>query len=72
MSKILSGYNWGEKHKVDVSVVRSLYGVQTAMQANQSVVVTSTKFTRDARKFAESRKTMMQLWDIDDLLKYMK
>ena len=41
------------------------------MQANQSVVVTSTKFTRDARKFAESRKTMMQLWDIDDLLKYM-
>ena len=64
--------HWGEKHKVDVSVVRSLYGVQTAMQANQSVVVTSTRFTRDARKFAESRNTMMQLWDIDDLLKYVK
>jgi len=64
--------HWGEKHKVDVSVVRSLYGVQTAMQANQSVVVTSTKFTRDARKFAESRNTMMQLWDIDDLLKYVR
>lgn len=61
--------HWGEKHKVDVSVVRSVYGVQTAMQANQSVIVTSSKFTRDAREFAEERKTLMALWDIDDLLR---
>lgn len=27
-----------------------------ATQANQSVVVTSSKFTRDARKFAEEQK----------------
>ena len=60
--------HWGENHKVDVSVVRSVYGVQTAMQANQSVIVTSSKFTRDAREFAEDRKTLMALWDIDDLL----
>lgn len=39
-----------------------------ATQANQSVVVTSSKFTRDARKFAEEQKTLMTLWDIDDLL----
>ena len=51
-----------------MSVVRSVYGVQTAMQANQSVVVTSSKFTRDAREFVEDRKTLMALWDIDDLL----
>lgn len=61
--------HWHEKHKVDVSVVRSIYGVQTAMQANQSIVVTSSKFTKDARKFAEDRKNLMALWDIDDLLK---
>lgn len=64
--------HWGEKHKVDVSVVRSLYGVQTATQANQSIVVTSSKFTKDARKFAEERKTLMTLWDIDDLLKLIE
>lgn len=58
----------GENHKVNVSVVRNVYGVQMAMQANKSVVVTSSKFTRDAREFAEDRKTMMTLWDIDDLL----
>lgn len=39
-----------------------------AEQANQSVVVTSSKFTKDARKFAKERKNLMTLWDIDDLL----
>lgn len=61
--------HWGENHKVDVSVVRSLYGVQMATQVNQSVIVTSSRFTRDAHRFAEDRKTLMTLWDIDDLLK---
>lgn len=61
--------HWGEEHKVDVSVVRSVYGVQVATQANQSVIVTSSKFTKDAREFAEERKNLMALWDIDDLLK---
>lgn len=61
--------HWGENHKVDVSVVRSVYGVQMATQANQSVIVTSSKFTRDARMFAAERKNLMALWDIDDLLK---
>lgn len=60
-----------EKHKVDVSVVRSVYGVQTANQINQSVIVTSSQFTKDARKFAEERQTMMALWDIDDLLRFI-
>lgn len=64
--------HWGEQHKVDVSVIRSLYGVQTAEQANQSIVVTSSKFTKDARKFAEARKNLMTLWDIDDLLKLIE
>lgn len=61
--------HWRENHKVDVSVIRSIYGVQTAMQANQSIVVTSSRFTKDARKFAKERETLMALWDIDDLLK---
>ena len=60
--------HWGETHKVNDSVVRSMYGVQSAEQANKSVIVTSSKFTRDARKFAEVQKELMTLWDIDDLL----
>lgn len=42
------------------------------MQANQSIVVTSSKFTKDARKFAEERKTLMALWDIDDLIRLIQ
>lgn len=60
--------HWGENHKVNASVVRSVYGVRSAEQANKSVIVTSSKFTRDARKFAEAQKELMTLWDIDDLL----
>lgn len=56
-------------NKVDVKVVRSVYGVQNAMRANKAVVVTSSKFTRDARRFAENQQELMTLWDIDDLLR---
>lgn len=66
---IIECKHWGMNHKVDVSVVRGVFGVQTAMQANQSVIVTSSKFTKDAKKFAEDRKNLMALWDVDDLLK---
>ena len=66
---IIECKHWGENHKVDVSVVRGVYGVQMAMQANQSVIVTSSRFTKDARAFAEERQDLMALWDIDDLLK---
>lgn len=66
---IIECKHWGENHKVDVSVVRSVYGVQMAMQANQSVIVTSSRFTKDARAFAEEQQNLMTLWDIDDLLK---
>ena len=66
---IIECKHWGENHKVDVSVVRSVYGVQMAMQVNQSVIVTSSRFTKDARAFAEERQNLMALWDIDDLLK---
>jgi hypothetical protein len=61
--------HWRENHKVDVSVVRSVYGVQVATQANQSVIVTSSKFTKDAREFVAERKSLMALLDIDDLIK---
>ena len=66
---IIECKHWGENHKVDVNVVRSVYGVQMAMQANQSVIVTSSRFTKDTRVFAKERKNLMALYDIDDLLK---
>lgn len=47
---------YGPNHKVGVSLVRSLLGVQTDHRANKAVLVTSSSFTRDARVFAEPQK----------------
>lgn len=64
--------HWKESHKVDVSVVRSVYGVQSAEHVNKSVIVTTSKFTKDARRFAEARKELMTLWEMEDLLKLIE
>lgn len=64
--------HYNDNHKVGVNIIRNVYGTQTAMQANQSVIVTSSKFTKDAKKFASSRSNLMQLIDINDLLMLMQ
>jgi restriction system protein len=48
---------------VGVKRIRELYGVVNAEKANRGVLVTSGKFTRDAKKFADSNS--IQLIDGD-------
>lgn len=62
--------HWSDSHPVDINIVRSVLGVQTSERVNKSVIVTSSKFTKDARRFAESQKDLMTLFDIDDLLRF--
>ncbi|MBN1254661.1 MAG: restriction endonuclease [Deltaproteobacteria bacterium] len=42
-------------HKVDVRVVRKMYGVMTAEQANGVVIITSGLFTQEAKNFASDK-----------------
>lgn len=65
---IIECKHWADNHKVDVDVVRKLYGVQVANQINQSIVVTSSKFTKKASEFALARNNLMKLVDIEDLI----
>lgn len=58
----------GDIEKLDLWYFAMVY-LYRQMQANQSVIVTSSRFTKDARAFAEERQNLMALWDIDDLLK---
>lgn len=67
MTVIVECKHWN--NKVDVSVVRNLFAVQSDLKANKSIIVTSSKFTRDARKWAERQDNLMSLYDIEDLLK---
>lgn len=53
---------------VDVSLVRSLLGVQTDKKANKAVLVTTSRFTKPAKDFAERQQHLISLIDIDDLM----
>lgn len=46
-------------YKVGVDVVRELYGVMAATEAVGGFVVTSGRFTDEARKFAEGRNVQL-------------
>lgn len=58
---------YGMKNSVDVSMVRSLCGVQSADRVNKSILVTTGPVTRDARAFVESQNTMMSILDVDEI-----
>lgn len=58
---------YSRKNKVDVGIVRQLYGVQTAERVNKACLITSSLFTRDAVDFAEKQNVMIDLVDGDAL-----
>ena len=44
-----------KKYKVDVRVVREMYGVMTAERATGVIIMTSGLFTQEAKSFAENK-----------------
>lgn len=63
---------YAREHPVGVNLVRSLLGVQTDRKANKAVLVTTSRFTKPARRFAENQQHLISLVDIDDLLQMMQ
>jgi len=59
-------------NKVDIGIVRTLYGVHSALSgANKSIIATTSSFTSEAIKFANEglrSKWEMDLKDINDVL----
>lgn len=58
---------YGRQNSVGVSIVRSLYGVQSADRINKSLLVTTGHVTRDAQRFVENQNTMMSVIDINEI-----
>lgn len=58
---------YGRQNSVGVSIVRSMYGVQSSDRVNKSILVTTGHVTRDARKFVEQQNTMMSIIDVDEI-----
>lgn len=61
--------------KVGVGIVRELYGVHNHEAANKSIVVTTSRFTKDAKTFATDRvatEWALALKDYDDVREWVK
>lgn len=56
---------------VGVQLVRSLLGVQTDRKANKAVLVTTSSFSKDAKKLAERQQYLISLVDYENLLQMM-
>ena len=61
-----------KENPVDVTVVRSLYGVVTQENASAGLIVTTSRFTSDAIRFAEPIQYRMELRDFKSLLNWLK
>ena len=58
---------YGRKNAVGVSIVRSLYGVQSSDRVNKAILVTTGHVTGGARRFVEQQNTMMSIIDVDEI-----
>lgn len=57
---------------VDVSVVRALYGVLEIEGANAGMIVTTSRFSKDATKLAREISFRMQLRDYNDVVSWVQ
>ena len=57
------------KYPVNVGFVRELYGTVNADNATAGIMVTTSYFSRDARKYREKIKSRMSLIDYTELMK---
>ena len=58
---------YSKRNSVEVSIVRSLFGVQSSDQINKSILVTTGHVTRDAQKFVDNQHAMMSIIDADEI-----
>ncbi len=61
-----------EQNSVDVSIVRSLLGVQTADRVNKTILFTTGHVTRDAKQFVDDQNTLISILDVDEIHKLIR
>lgn len=63
---------FGPQNKVNVDVVRGLYGVVNRENASSGIIVTTSTFTRDARSEQEQLSHRIHLAEYTNLTKWLK
>jgi len=58
--------------KVDVTLVRALFGVKHDRGASKAIIATTSGFTRPARAFAEAHRWDLELKDFDGIMNWVE
>ncbi|WP_332023252.1 restriction endonuclease, partial [Kaistella sp.] len=62
---------YSPENKVDVGIIREVVGVQTFKNPSKSIIVTTSRFTKDAIKEASQMKDKLDLKDYDNLKEWL-
>lgn len=64
--------HYNPKDPVDVKIVRNVSAVQNHDRVNKAVIVTTSRFTRGAFRYAQEEKHLIQLIGLDEFLRMIK
>jgi restriction system protein len=63
---------WAPNRPVPIEIVRNLYGVLSFQNATQGLIVTTSRFTRDAQSQQDAVKYRMGLRDFEGISEWLK
>lgn len=63
---------YSSSNKVGVDIIRKVQGVHYTKNANKSIIVTTSFFTKDAREEAKIRENILDLKDFNDIREWLK
>lgn len=69
---LVEAKRYGRHNTVGVDLVRSLYGTVSDAQANKGMLITTSTFTKDARKFQRRHPYLLELKDYSDLEQWIR
>ena len=64
--------HFSPNHPVGVSIVRGVYGTQMSDRISKSIIVSTSRFTRDAHAFIEDKKALIDLITLDELIEFVR
>ena len=63
---------YNRRRPVSVKIVREAYGTQVADHIGKAVIVTTSRFSPEAKAFAERQRGMIELIDLDGLISFAR
>ncbi|UII80137.1 restriction endonuclease [Flagellimonas sp. CMM7] len=69
---LIEAKKYRPNNPVGVSLVRNLYGTLLDYQANSSLLVTTSRFTKDAQKFQKRHKNLIGLKDYGNVIDWVE